>query len=76
MLLRELAAIDPSLADKKAVNRARNVCQRSAPGEHATAEDLAQYVQRKFQDDDTPSVSNTTARMIIALVRSRSWCDN
>ncbi len=73
-LLAGLGAIDPSLADKKAVSRARNVCLQSAPGEYPTADGLSNYVQQEFQDGDTPSVSASTADAIIALVTSSSWC--
>lgn len=73
-LLSGLSAIDPSLADKKAVNRARNVCQKSAPGEYPAADGLSNYVQQEFADGDTPEVSAASAQAIIALVKSSSWC--
>ena len=74
MLRRGLAAIDPSLADSKAVTRARNVCQKLTPGQNSTTDGLARYVQQEFQDGDTPSVSNATARAIIDVVRFSRWC--
>lgn len=73
-LVSDLGAIDPSLADKKAVSRARNVCQKSAPGEYPNADGLSNYVQQEFQDGDTPTVSASTADAIIAAVKASSWC--
>lgn len=73
-LLAGLKAIDPSLANDKAVGRARSVCQEMARGYYGGNDGLSSYVQQDFQDPNSPNVSKGTAQQIITLIQTGGWC--